>query len=404
MSARPFGRDDERVASIRAALEASSLDGLICALPSNVLLASGYWPVIGTACAVVGPHATVVVAPRDEYDFARAGWADAIVAFDAGSLENLDPVAHDIREPLRSAIARAGIEGARVGVESGPQHEPSTYVGAFRFGDVLGDLLRQEGLTPVPADDVLSHLRSRVTAREHDAIAGACAIAQRGFAAGSSALRPGVTESEAAERFRAPLGITAEASGVRRAGGYVFAMSGENGANAFGAYARSTSRRMRDGELVLVHCNSYADGYWTDITRTYCLGEPGERQRALYDAVLSARDAAIASIRPGVRAAAVDAAARDVIASRGFGAQFKHSTGHGVGFVAIDARAHPRLHPASTDVLRAGMVCNVEPAIYVDGYCGLRHCDMIAVTEAGAEVLTPFHERLEDLVLHFGSA
>ncbi|MFI5241661.1 MAG: M24 family metallopeptidase, partial [Gemmatimonadales bacterium] len=80
-----------------------------------------------------------------------------------------------------------------------------------------------------------------------------------------------------------------------------------------------------------------------------------------------------------------------------------HSTGHGVGFVAIDARAHPRLHPASTDVLRAGMVCNVEPAIYVDGYCGLRHCDMIAVTEAGAEVLTPFHERLEDLVLRFGS-
>jgi len=402
MSARPHERDEERVASIRSALEASSLDGLVCALPSNVLLVSGYWPVIGTACAVVGANATVIVAPRDEYDFARAGWADAIVAFDAGSLENLDPVAHHIREPLRAAIARAAIEGARVGVESGPQHEPSTYVGAFRFGAALGDLLRQEGLTPVPADDVLSRLRSRVTAREHDAIARACTIARHAFVAGASALRPGLTEAEAAERFRAPLGITLDSPGVRRAGGFVFAMSGENGANASGAYARSTSRRMREGDLVLVHCNSYSDGYWTDITRTYCLGAASERQRALYDAVLSARAAALGSIRPGVRAAAVDAAARDVIASRGFGAQFKHSTGHGVGFVAIDARAHPRLHPASTDVLRAGMVCNVEPAIYIEGYCGLRHCDMIAVTEEGAEVLTPFHERLEDLVLRGG--
>lgn len=402
MSARPPKGDDERVASIRSALEASSLGGLVCALPSNVLLVSGYWPVIGTSCAVVGVRNTVVVAPRDEYELARAGWADAIVTYDAGSLENLDPVAQDIREPLRTAIDRAGLEGARVGVESGAQHEPSTYVGAFRFGPALGELLRDQGLTPVPADDALSRLRSRVTSREHDAIARACAIARRAFVAGASALRPGVTEVEAAERFRAPLGVTADPPGVRRAGGFVFAMSGENGANAYGAYARSTSRRMLEGELVLVHCNSYADGYWTDITRTYCLGEPSERQRALYGAVLSARAAALGSIRPGVRAAAVDAVARDVIASHGFGAQFKHSTGHGVGFAAIDARAHPRLHPASTDVLSAGMVCNVEPAIYIDGYCGLRHCDMIVVTEDGAEVLTPFHERLEELMLRAG--
>jgi Xaa-Pro aminopeptidase len=142
------------------------------------------------------------------------------------------------------------------------------------------------------------------------------------------------------------------------------------------------------------------NGYWTDITRTYCLGPPDERQVAMYETILAAREAALAVIRPGARAADVDVAARDVIAARGFGANFKHSTGHGVGFAAIDGNAHPRLHPASTDVLLTGMVCNVEPAIYIDGYGGVRHCDVVAVTDSGCEVLTPFHSTMADLVLH----
>ena len=190
---------------------------------------------------------------------------------------------------------------------------------------------------------------------------------------------------------------------AHRAGGFVFCMSGPNAAQAYAAYAHSGTRRVKESDIVLVHCNSYADGFWTDITRTYCLGEIDPRQRTMYDAVFAARGAALASIRAGVRAADVDAAAREALASRGFGAQFKHSTGHGVGFAAIDAGAQPRLHPASPDVLLAGMVCNVEPAIYIDGYGGIRHCDVVAVTESGCEVLTPFHASLADLVLQDGA-
>jgi Xaa-Pro aminopeptidase len=119
----------------------------------------------------------------------------------------------------------------------------------------------------------------------------------------------------------------------------------------------------------------------------------------MYEAVFAARDAALAAIAPGARAADVDAAARGVIASRGFGALFKHSTGHGVGFSAIDASAQPRLHPASPDVLLEGMVCNVEPAIYINGFGGLRHCDVVAVTDSGCEVLTPFQAELAELVI-----
>jgi Xaa-Pro aminopeptidase len=119
----------------------------------------------------------------------------------------------------------------------------------------------------------------------------------------------------------------------------------------------------------------------------------------MYHAVFEAREAAIASVRPGVKAAEVDAAARQVLKGRGFEREFMHGTGHAVGFAAIDHLARPRLHPASPDVLEAGMVFNVEPALYFPGFGGIRHCDMVLATESGAEVLTPFHRDFENCIL-----
>src|SRR5207248_3163124 len=120
------------------------------------------------------------------------------------------------------------------------------------------------------------------------------------------------------------------------------------------------------------------------------LGPGDERQGRLYDAVFASRGAALAAIKVGAKAADVDRAAREVLEARGLGRELKHSTGHGVGFAAINHNAPPRLHPKSDDVLEAGMVFNVEPAVYLDGYGGLRHCDVVALTMNGAEVLTPF--------------
>jgi Xaa-Pro aminopeptidase/Xaa-Pro dipeptidase len=176
-------------------------------------------------------------------------------------------------------------------------------------------------------------------------------------------------------------------------------MSGPNAYHAFAAYQRSRGRRLQSGDLVLVHCNSYVGGYWTDVTRTYCLGRPTGRQRQMYDAVFAAREAALAAICPGARASDVDRAARDVMRRRGFGDAFKHPTGHGVGFAAIDHNAPPRLHPASADVLEPGMVFNVEPGIYIQGECGMRHCDMVAITPAGCELLTPFQGDVASLTV-----
>jgi Xaa-Pro aminopeptidase len=98
-----------------------------------------------------------------------------------------------------------------------------------------------------------------------------------------------------------------------------------------------------------------------------------------------------------VKAAEVDRAARDVLHERGFGEYFTHGLGHNVGFSTISAEFPLRIHPASPDRLEVGMTFNVEPAIYIKGYGGIRHCDVVTVHEDGAEVLTPFLARIEHL-------
>jgi Xaa-Pro aminopeptidase len=106
--------------------------------------------------------------------------------------------------------------------------------------------------------------------------------------------------------------------------------------------------------------------------------------------MMQAREAALRVIRPGASGREVDAAARSVMEAHGMGKAFKHAAGHGVGFAAANPNGRPRIHPLSDDVLEVGMTFNLEPAAYFDGYGGMRHCDVVAVTADGVEVLTDF--------------
>lgn len=396
--------DVERARRITSALAEAGVDAFVCALPANVLLLSGYWPVVGASVAVATREGTVhVLAPEDEEELAARGRADVVRTFSPGSLTELMGASEAVRAPLRETLKSLGVRrGSVIGYEAGEWFEPASYASLHLYGSAIKRMLAEEFpfSALIPADDLLKRLRAALTRAELEGVRAACRVAAEAFADGARSLRPGLKETEAAANFRAPLSVLGEcAQGVERADGFVFCMSGPNSAGAFAAYQRSRARRIAEGDLVLVHCNSYADGFWTDITRTFCLGEPDERKRRMYDAVFAARHAALEAIRPGVCAAEVDSAARRVLEARGFGAEFKHGLGHGVGFAAINHNAPPRLHPASTDVLETGMIFNIEPAIYVEGYGGMRHCDVVAVTEAGAEVLTEFQTRVEQLTI-----
>jgi Xaa-Pro aminopeptidase len=393
---------NERVALLRRAVQEAGVEALVCALPANVLLLSGYWPVVGTAVAIVNRVGRVgVVAPADERDLARAGWADELHALGAGSLSDPRDALGLLRGPLAQCVRELELGPGTIGIEMGPVFEPASYVAFNVYGESLHEGLRWAlpSATFVSAEAPLARLRAVLTAGELDRVRLACRVAGEAFAQGRSRIGAGMTESEIAEGFRGPLASRGVAApGVRRAEGFLFCMSGPNSAHAYGSHARSTARADVQGDLLLVHCNSCLDGYWTDITRTFSLGPPSGRVRELHAAVLAARAAALAVIGPGVEAREVDRAARDALASRGLGDAFKHSTGHGVGFAAIDHNAQPRLRPGSPDVLVPGMVCNVEPAVYLEDACGIRHCDMVAVTEDGIELLTPFQATLDELV------
>jgi Xaa-Pro aminopeptidase len=386
--------DADRRALVQEALRQSDLDALVCGLPANVLLLSSYWPVTGTSLAIAvrdGPIALLV--PEDEKELADHGGADEVHTYKPAPLDNLGPLLEMQAPPLSAVARKLSLQHKRIGHEHGGWYEASSYAAMHLYQASLAALIERAFDQPrlSAADEQLMRLRSRKTPQELERLRLACRIVGEAFDQGRRRLDVGLKETEAAALFRAPLSVEGVGrDGVERAGGFTFCMSGPNSANASGAFARSRARRLAEHDLILIHCNSYVDGYWTDITRTYCLGEGDSRQRKLYDAVSAAGRAAREAIRPGARAADVDKAAREVLAQHGFGKAFKHSTGHGVGFSAINHLARPRLHPRSPDVLETGMVFNVEPAIYLEGYGGLRHCDMVALTPSGVEELTPF--------------
>jgi len=396
-------KDAERIERITNMLSASKLDAFVCSLPLNVLLLTGYWPVTGVSIAIATRDGEVaLLAPKDEKQLAEKGWADELEAFEPSSLDEIKSATDAVRSPLRSLLKKLKLGRAKLGCDVGPAHQPASYASMHFYGapliEILHDVARKAQVKA--AHDPLARLKSVLTRREIELVRLACRVAGESYARGAAQIGAGMEEVEIASRFTAPLSLIGTGlPDVERAGGFAMCMSGKNSAEAHGAYARSRAREIRNSEFVLVHCNSYIDGFWTDITRTYTVGEPNKRQRKIYEAIFAARQAALAAICPGAAAADVDRAAREVLRKYGFNKEFKHATGHGIGFVAIDHSAIPRLHPKSPDVLEPGMVFNIEPAVYIEGWGGARHCDTVALTESGLEVLSDFQSDPTQLIL-----
>jgi Xaa-Pro aminopeptidase len=384
----------ERLDKLGAAMREEGIDALVCTRNLNVLLVSGFWPVTGSAIAVVTPEPRVaLIVPEDASELARRGWADRIATYQSGSLDRIEDVPGELFAAIDTILRPLSL--AKIGLELGPAHLPSAYASMHVYGEAFRTRLVQTyaHANVVAADALLAQQRSSPTACERERIRVSCDLATEAFCRGASQLREGVAETDAVLPFRQAFAEEAtRQQGIARSDSYFYCMSGANGATAWAAFQQSRTTPLARGVPILVHCNSYADGYWTDITRTYVLGEPDERLQLIFNAIARARDAALAAIRPGVMARDVDHAARAVLQEAGFGKEFRHALGHGVGFAAIDHNEPPRIHPASHEVLEEGMVFNVEPGIYIGGYGGARDCNMVAVTASGCDVLSAFHQ------------
>ncbi len=200
-------------------------------------------------------------------------------------------------------------------------------------------------------------------------------------------LRPGVKETD----------VAAEMEFAARKGG-ADAMSFDtiiaSGARSALPHGRASEQAIPRGALVVCDFGVILSGYCSDQTRTVWVGDvsgPGagsalNEARKAYDAVLEAQLAATAAVRPGATTGEVDEAARKSLRKSGFGRYFTHSTGHGVG---LEIHESPRVAAGQTTVLQPGMVITIEPGVYFPGKWGVRIEDMVAVTAAGCDVLTP---------------
>ena len=172
---------------------------------------------------------------------------------------------------------------------------------------------------------------------------------------------------------------------------FVIVGSGPNGASPHHALSE---RVIEPGDPVVVDIGgTMPDGYCSDCTRTYSVGEPPADFLAYYAVLARAQDAACAHVRPGVSAESVDAAARDVIAEAGYGAQFIHRTGHGIG---LQTHEDPYLVSGNTETLEPGMAFSVEPGIYLPGRHGARIEDIVV---CGSEAGERLNHTTRDLVV-----
>ncbi len=155
--------------------------------------------------------------------------------------------------------------------------------------------------------------------------------------------------------------------------------------NASLPHHRPDDTRIEPGHTVIIDVGALVDGYHSDMTRSFVIGEPAPLQRELYELVLAAQVAGVAAVHPGATAQEIDGVCRGIIAAAGYGDWFTHGTGHGVGLLIHE---DPFLSRVGEATLQVGDVVTVEPGVYREGFGGVRVEDLVVVTSDGCRVLT----------------
>jgi Xaa-Pro aminopeptidase len=343
-----------RADRVREALVAAEVDALVVTRLTNLRWLTGFTGSNGVAVLTAG-RLTVITDGRYTD---QAGEQLAAAGVTAEVVIDVD-VLGQVPAVVGSAPARIGLEADDI-----------SWAAQARLAESISGLVATQGL--------ILALRAVKDPGEVARIEAACGIADRALAEVVALLGNGATEAEVGAAFDAA---------VRRHGGSgvsfeTIVASGPNGALP---HARPTDRRIRSGDLVVIDCGALVDGYHSDMTRTFAVGEPAPEQRRQLEVVLAAHDAGVAAMAAGVPTKDVDAAARAVIADAGWADHFTHGTGHGVG---LDIHELPRVSARSDEILATGMVATVEPGVYLPGVAGVRWEDSVLITADGPRRLT----------------
>ncbi|RKN86967.1 M24 family metallopeptidase [Paenibacillus ginsengarvi] len=247
--------------------------------------------------------------------------------------------------------------------------------GAWSSRHLLGLMKHRPNVRWSDGAPLLGTLRQVKDERELELIRRSAETLNRVMSAFAPRIRAGRSESELLDEL---LELW-KREGIRDLSFDPTVATGANGANPHHTPGDSV---VREGDLIIIDTGGVLDRYCSDMTRTFCVGEPSEEQRAVYELVKEAHLAGIRAVRPGATLADVDRAARSVIEAGGYGAYFVHRTGHGLG---IDVHEEPAVQADNDELIVPGMVFSIEPGVYLPGKFGVRIEDIVIVTENGCE-------------------
>ncbi len=277
-----------------------------------------------------------------------------------------------IVEVVREQLSKAGVH------KLGFEQDFVTFSQFKNFEKTFTDV------TLVPLSQVIEKLRLIKDEEEITLVKKATDIADQAFNYILNVLKPGKKEVEIALELECKM----RELGAQGASFDTIVASGYRSALPHGV---ASEKIIELGDLVTIDFGAIYKGYVSDMTRTVMVGKPNDKQKEIYNIVLEAQLKGVENVKAGMSGIEADALTRDIISSYGYGDNFGHSTGHGIG---LDVHEGPGLSPKSEVILKTGMIVTVEPGIYITDFGGVRIEDDVLITESGNEILTKTKKNL----------
>ncbi len=375
--ARPITADERRgrIDKARRLMAEHKLDAVLLTGGTSLVYFSGIqWGLSERLFAMILPSKgqPFFVSPAFEEERAREQIASGPVGANADVRtweEHENPY-----ERVAQGLRDRGIAGGRLGIEETVRH-------------VFSDGVAQAAptLTLVSGTPVTAGCRMTKDAHELELMRLASQVTLKAYEAAYKAMKEGMTQREFA-------GLVALAHQRLGFNGSAGVQVGEYSALPHGSIAPQV---IREGTILLIDGGCSAEGYASDLSRTFVLGKATDKMKSVFEIELAAQTAALKAARPGLPCEAVDAAARKVIVDAGYGPDYKfftHRVGHGMG---MDGHEWPYLVRGNKLPLAPGMTFSDEPGIYIRGEFGVRLEDDMVITESGAELMTPQSRSLE---------
>ncbi|EMF0534159.1 M24 family metallopeptidase [Enterococcus hirae] len=351
-----------RVEKLRKKMQEENLDSFLITSPYNLRYLTNFTGTTGLAVITLEKAFFITDFRYTEQAAAQAQGFEII--------KNVGPIFEEVADLVqKEGLRELGFEETTV---------------SFLEYSVLEEIIDAQ---LIPISGMIEELREIKDEEEIAIIEKACSIADLAYDHILKMIQPGMTEIEVANQldfYMRSLG----ASGVS------FETIVASGLRSAMPHGVASKKNIEQGDLITIDFGCYYEGYVSDMTRTFAIGDPGEQLKEIYQIVLEAQLAVLEVAKPGVTGKQLDAVARDYITKHGYGEAFGHSTGHGIG---LEIHEGPNVSVRAEKQFVPGNIITDEPGIYLPGIGGVRIEDDLLITSDGNRVLT--HSPKELIIL-----